>query len=886
MTYSGKASYFLFNSCGIRSLVNSDSSHNIQGLQYYAQKIGLVASLESPRILAERVEGFRGVKNLSGLEVDRDDSIFISDSKIQKIFKVSGHGIPRIQARFFKVKKQDFSSDQFVYISLENRVERWTQSVVSNHSHAAEIYVLCEAVWSHRQALDIIQSFVNPDDSDWLAEEWDAEYPYPLSTLKCCDFSVEPLPCIGGFGKLPRQLNEPRGLAISESGDLYIADSKNDRVQVFGLKGLSLKAIWGRQIGLKEPWDVVINKNGNVWIADTGNHRLQKFDSSNKQFSIIDGAVLSATFFQVLYGPFARSRFVYIPARHRLERWPSALQPSPSSFDAVEVLNDTVVSEDSARQLILERINAVGSRDILTTWEAAYPGPLAAHPLPEAGFERPTHLATDQKGRVYVVDQAYPYVKVLNHQGRVLGQVTYASDIHSCFQPMAIALNHQGQLLLTIGDRVEKFTFDAEGSHYEGSLATWKGDCGGIATDNEGRTLAVGGSFGGLVELPPSQGYKTFGFFITKGLDSGIENCLWHKIEVEFSAPVGTSVTVWTYTAETELSADEIDALSHEDWRTGQTNGKDFLILSPPNRWLWLKVEFSGNGLETPLLEQLKVFFPRTTYLQYLPAVYQADPSSKDFLERFLSIFESTASSVEVKIDQIFRYFHADGVPDAFLTWLAGWVDMLFEPNWTPETRRALLRHAPELYRQRGTVAGLKAFLKLALGLEVQILEHYRLRKWLFLSSQSSLGEGSQLWGNSIVSRLQLEENSRIGDFALVGTGDPLRDPFHVYAHKFSVFIPTAQVRSGLAERQLNRLIDLEKPAYTSYQLCKIESRFRVGVQSTVGLDTLVGTYPRLVLNYCSTLGHDAVLSGDWERGTESMRVGDRSRVGVSAVVG
>ncbi|HEU5409023.1 MAG TPA: hypothetical protein VFU48_14735, partial [Nitrospira sp.] len=78
-----------------------------------------------------------------------------------------------------------------------------------------------------------------------------------------------------------------------------------------------------------------------------------------------------------------------------------------------------------------------------------------------------------------------------------------------------------------------------------------------------------------------------------------------------------------------------------------------------------------------------------------------------------------------------------------------------------------------------------------------------------------------------------------------------------------------------------------EKPAHAQYALVRVEPRFRVGMQSTLGLDTQVGAYPYLVLNHCATLGYDTLLSCDaLEKGSAAMQVGTRARVGVSAVVG
>ncbi len=882
MPVSEAETYLLLDGRQSDNAIDGWKAQSLENLKIASDGLCL-AELPYPPVPLKDLEGrFGGIENPTGVAVDSEGAIYISDSDRHLIFKIVRYPELRSQAHFFLIGQGAFANDRFVYVSTANRVERWPRSLRTVPSNFSDVEILCETVWDEAQARSLILAFIQAEGAEWIKKEWQDDYPADLPAGTCCDLSISPLPCLGGLGNQPRQLNQPRGLAISPSDDLYIADSKNNRIQVFSLRGLFLKTIWDRQIELSELWDVVVDSNGDVYIADTGNGRLRKFDCHTRQFLSIDGTILNAHFFQVLYGSSAKARFVFVPARQRLERWPSALDPIPTSNSEVQILSETLESLEAARQLVLEAIDARGAKKILVEWEAAYPEALDSAPQ----FERPTHLALDKESRLYAVDEAADYVRVLNRNGYLLGQVTYAAEVRGRFQPTAVGIDADGKLLLANGIRIERFRFDAEGSHYEGVYTTWKGPCGGIVVDAEGHSLAVGSEVGGLAELTVSKRFETSGTFISLPLDSGIESCQWHKIQLEFAAdiPVGTSVTVWTHAADTEYSAEEVNAIAADEWQTGLTNGQDFLVLSPPGRWLWIKLEFEGNGIETLTLQRLKVFFPRTTYLQYLPAVYQSDPDSKNFLERFLSIFETTASSIEAPIDLIARYFNPDGVPEPFLTWLAGWVDMIFEPSWSQSTRRSLLRHAPELYRQRGTPAGLKALIRLALGIEIEILEHFQLRQWLFLASQSNLGSDSQLWGNSIVSRLQLEENSRIGDFALVSTGDPLRDPFHVYAYQFSVFVPAARCRSDLIERQIRSLIDLEKPAYTSYRLCKVEARFRVGVQSTVGLDTLVGTYPRMVLNYCSTLGYDSVLGGVTE--TESLKVGVRSRVGVHSVVG
>lgn len=927
-----------------------------------------------------------GLENPTGVAVGPDNAIYISDSENHVIFKIVRREGVRARALFFRASGGQFASDHFVYVPTMNRVERWPGAEVRPPQNFSEVEVICETVWDETRAREIVAAFLRGEDPSAFPEhcreteekpccggrdrkpakrcgcdgakggckcgessaasncgcgkakgateeasiekEWRDFYPANLPAGEICLPSLECLPCLGGKGHEPRRFSEPRGLSISRSGNLYVADTNNHRVQVFGLRGLALKAVWGKRakaadvvspepvedcvpvfehaIGIGQPvagdlpgefnhpWDVVVDGRGDIYVADKGNHRIQKFNHHTRQFTVIDGTQLAAHFFRALYGPSARDRFVFIPARSRLERWPDSLGHDPSDMSEVIIVSEDVTSTKQARQVLLELIGAKGTTDILAEWDAAYPGALADFPQPEAAFSSPAHLAVDARDRVYVVDEDNHYVKVLDSSGRVINSLTVKEDVTGDFKPTAIVIDSEGKLLLAGDDGIHRFNTEAERLYYADHYTSWNGSCAGLAIDVEGKLLTVGSPVGGIAEIPPPSQFIKSGSFISLPLDSKIESCQWHKLLVNYSQqlPTGTSVTLWTHTSESELTPVEIQSLKDEDWQTGQSNADDLLIQSGPGRFLWLKIEFKGNGIETPVVARLKAYFPRVTCLQYLPAIYQADPVSKDFLERFLSIFEATFSSLEAKVAAFSDYLDPAGVPASgeakdFLAWLAGWVDMAFDASWSIETRRLLLKNSTQLYRKRGTAAGLKKLLSLALGIEVQILEHFQLRRWLFLTGEAGLGGGFTLGGGCSVNRLRLDDYSRIGDFALISTGDPSREPFFAHAHQFSVFVQSALIRDELIERMMRYLIDKEKPAHTDYRLVKVEPRFRIGMQSTVGFDTQLGVYPRLILNQTATLGYDALLSCESEgRGPAAMQVGDRSRVGVNAMVG
>jgi hypothetical protein len=55
--------------------------------------------------------------------------------------------------------------------------------------------------------------------------------------------------------------------------------------------------------------------------------------------------------------------------------------------------------------------------------------------------------------------------------------------------------------------------------------------------------------------------------------------------------------------------------------------------------------------------------------------------------------------------------------------------------------------------------------------------------------------------------------------------------------------------------------VEREKPAHTEAAVCPVYPRLRVGIQATVGVDSVVGGISHLVLNHLATLNYDTILA-------------------------
>ena len=100
----------------------------------------------------------------------------------------------------------------------------------------------------------------------------------------------------GSFGNNDGQFYFARGIAVDQmDGTVYVVDMGNHRIQKFDTSTNVLPQLltkWGGGIGpghasspqaqeagqLRSPWGITVDSHGDVYIADTGNQRVQKFD--------------------------------------------------------------------------------------------------------------------------------------------------------------------------------------------------------------------------------------------------------------------------------------------------------------------------------------------------------------------------------------------------------------------------------------------------------------------------------------------------------------------------------------------------------------------------------------------------------------------------------
>lgn len=174
-----------------------------------------------------------------------------------------------------------------------------------------------------------------------------------------------------------------------------------------------------------------------------------------------------------------------------------------------------------------------------------------------------------------------------------------------------------------------------------------------------------------------------------------------------------------------------------------------------------------------------------------------------------------------------------------FLEWFAGWVNLTLGEEWDYEHKRRVLKKILPLYKKRGTVAGLAEYLKIYAGESISILDDQTPLQIENIHS-SILGVNTIIDGfPPSTPAMVMEDISTIDDDSVIEGFPP-----------YFFIVRAAVTESGSAalrakRRSIIRILEMEKPAHTWYQLkvtgptFKLHDNFQEAV-ATLGYNTII----------------------------------------------
>ncbi len=279
-------------------------------------------------------------------------------------------------------------------------------------------------------------------------------------------------------------------------------------------------------------------------------------------------------------------------------------------------------------------------------------------------------------------------------------------------------------------------------------------------------------------------------------------------------------------------------------------------VLAGPGRYLWVWIRLCGDGKRSPRIRCLRAEHPGHDLLRKLPKAFSRDPTVGDFLRRYLAMMDGFLGEADARGAERATLLLPFATPDELLPWLASFMGLLLDERWSNEKKRLLVSEIANLWRAKGTVCGLTRFLEIYLGVRPVIVEAFRLR-----------GLGGTVLGSDCAPNTTsvLGAGFQVGGDVRAASQGPLapevvRDAFATHAHRFTAIVPG--LLSDEQDQAVRFILDTQRPAHTTYELCTISNGIRVGKALHVGVSSLVGRtggFDELELG-ATALGRHAVL--------------------------
>lgn len=205
-----------------------------------------------------------------------------------------------------------------------------------------------------------------------------------------------------------RQFIDPRGVAVSAKGEVYVADIRKHSIDVFRADG-RFERSWG-SVGngrgqFNIPMGVTVSATGQVFVADYGNHRIQVFESD---------------------GTFVRC-------------WGSNGN-KPGEFSVPRGVAVSTEGEVFVADFGNNRVQVFSKEgEFVRQW--------GTHGIVSGSFDRPFGVAVSVAGEVFVSDYGNSRVQVFHTDGRLLRVMGSLGPAAGKFnEPMGVAISSTGEL--------------------------------------------------------------------------------------------------------------------------------------------------------------------------------------------------------------------------------------------------------------------------------------------------------------------------------------------------------------------------------------------------------------------------------------------------------
>ena len=249
-----------------------------------------------------------------------------------------------------------------------------------------------------------------------------------------------------------------------------------------------------------------------------------------------------------------------------------------------------------------------------------------------------------------------------------------------------------------------------------------------------------GGVFGYLAPVFDSEDYH--GTWHRLRLEGTFSDCKYEII----AAATDTDLGEMLYNPNNSFS--DWASILKEHGAIRKVNTDDLLLHSLEGRYLWILLVVSGARTDSSFrIEGFSVEFPQSSFVQYLPEIYQQE-GRDSFFERYMAVLQSLYEDLEKEVDKIPQYLDYQTTPEENLPLFAEWTGRWnHDGSWSSGQLRYIISHLSRIQNGRGTWAVMEKIIYLITGKHAVVVEHFKWEDWM--KSRSTLLEDyHRLFGN------------------------------------------------------------------------------------------------------------------------------------------
>lgn len=300
----------------------------------------------------------------------------------------------------------------------------------------------------------------------------------------------------GSEGAGNGQLKHPEGATFDTSGNLWVADEKNNRIEKFSQSGGFLAAYGSEGSGngqFRKPFDVAYSPTtGLLYVADTENNRIEEINPSNGAYVGVLGTSGEGTLNEPIGLTVGSTGELFVTdwGHNRVVEFSSEgtflrqIGSAGSGNGQLSGPSGIVLSEGSL--YVVDRGN---DRIEQFSSAGAYLGQFGSKGSGNGQFEYPAWIAANPStGNLYVSDTFNYRMQEFSPAGRFLTLWATWGARHELSYPTGVAINSAGRL----------FIADMEGDR----ITTWAPPEAGAARLSYGSTIGSHGSGNGQFSVP------------------------------------------------------------------------------------------------------------------------------------------------------------------------------------------------------------------------------------------------------------------------------------------------------------------------------------------------------------------------------------------------